>query len=71
MTAYLTGVVAKRWQAYLLGGMIASEYLFLFSALQSEDYALLIGSAGLFALLTVVMIATRRIYWYQGDPESP
>jgi inner membrane protein len=71
VTAYLTGVVAKRWQAYLLGGMIASEYLFLFSALQSEDYALLIGSTGLFALLTVVMIATRRINWYQGEPESP
>lgn len=71
VTAYLTGVVDKSWQAYLVGGMIASEYLFLFSALQSEDYALLIGSTGLFALLTVVMIATRRINWYQGEPASP
>jgi inner membrane protein len=67
VAAYLTGIVDKRWQAYLVGGMIASEYLFLFSALQSEDYALLIGSTGLFALLTVVMIATRKINWYSPD----
>lgn len=70
VTAYLTGVVEHGRQALLVGGMIAAEYLFLYSALQSEDYALLIGSTGLFAILAIVMIATRRIDWYQGDPET-
>lgn len=50
--------------------MIAAEYLFLYSALQSEDYALLIGSTGLFAILAIVMIVTRRVDWYQGEPET-
>jgi len=64
VTGYLSGLVARRGQALLVGGMVATEYLFLFTALQSEDYALLIGSLGLFVLLAVVMIATRKINWY-------
>jgi inner membrane protein len=41
-------------------------YGYLYSALRSEDYALLIGSLGLLALLAAAMYATRRIDWY-GD----
>jgi inner membrane protein involved in colicin E2 resistance len=43
---------------------MASGYLFLFAALKSEDYALLIGSLGLFVILAGVMVLTRRINWY-------
>jgi hypothetical protein len=32
--------------------------------LKSEDYALLIGSLGLFMILAGVMVLTRRIDWY-------
>jgi inner membrane protein len=65
ITAYLFGLVSRKRHAMLLGGMVAAEYLFLFAALQSEDYALLIGSVGLFALLAVVMLITRKINWYR------
>ena len=30
----------------------------------NEDYALLIGSVGLFAILATIMFATRRVDWY-------
>jgi inner membrane protein len=30
-----------------------------------EDYALLAGSLGLFALLAIVMYLTRRVNWYE------
>ncbi len=68
-TLYVAAFLRRKSHAFLLGGMIAAEYVFLFSALQSEDYALLIGSVGLFALLAAVMMATRRIDWCGGVGE--
>jgi inner membrane protein len=41
-------------------------YGYLFVLLQLEDYALLMGSLGLFAILALVMFLTRRIDW--GSP---
>ena len=46
-----------------LGAGIAGLYGFLYVVLVAEDYALLLGSIGLFVLLAAVMIATRRVDW--------
>jgi inner membrane protein len=40
-------------------------YGFLFMLLSLEDYSLLIGSVGLFAILAAVMFLTRRIDWWR------
>ena len=37
---------------------------YLYLLLTNEDYALLIGSIGLFLGLALVMLITRRIDWY-------
>ena len=42
-------------------------YLFLFTILQLQDYALLTGSIGLFVILIIVMQASRQIKWYSGE----
>ena len=39
-------------------------YAALFALLQSEDLSLLLGSVGLFIVVSVVMFATRRLNWY-------
>jgi len=39
-------------------------YLFLFTILQLQDYALLAGSIGLFVILASVMRASQQIKWY-------
>ena len=39
--------------------------------LRLEDYALLAGSLGLFALLALVMVLTRRVDWYNLRLASP
>jgi inner membrane protein len=39
-------------------------YGFLYLLLRLEDYALLAGSLGLFAMLALVMVLTRRVDWY-------
>ncbi len=41
------------------------SYIFLFGTLQAEDYALLIGSIGIFIVVCVLMILTRKIDWYR------
>lgn len=40
-------------------------YVFLFGTLQAEDYALLLGSVGIFAVIAALMILTRKIDWYK------
>ena len=48
------------WVALLQTGL----YLFLFTILQLQDYALLAGSIGLFVILAIVMRASQQIKWY-------
>ena len=48
--------------------MLATLYAVLYVLLLSEDFALLLGSLLLFALLALVMTITRRVDWYRlGD----
>ena len=54
-----------RRRGLLLAPVLAAAYAFLYAALQSEDYALLIGSLGLFVILAGVMILTRKVDWYR------
>ena len=44
-------------------------YLFLFTILQLQDYALLMGSIGLFVILGIIMKASQKIKWY-GDQQD-
>jgi len=53
---------------YLMIPGLGLLYGYLYSALRSEDYALLIGSLGLFALLAGAMYVTRKIDWYGRGP---
>lgn len=39
----------------------------LYFVLKSQDYALIAGTAALFAGLALVMLCTRRINWYALD----
>ena len=48
------------WVTLLQTGL----YLFLFTILQLQDYALLAGSIGLFVILVIIMSASRKIKWY-------
>lgn len=54
-----------RWGA-LLAAVHAISYILLFGILQSTDYALLIGSIGLFCVIALLMFLTRRVDWYSA-----
>jgi inner membrane protein len=66
LIAFYAGfALGDRRRGLLLAPVLAAAYAFLYAALQSEDYALLIGSLGLFAILAAVMVLTRRVDWYR------
>ncbi len=46
-----------------LAGVLALLYGYLYVLLQLEDWALLMGSIGLFLILALVMYTTRRVDW--------
>ena len=63
ITAYLSGALRDRKLAIGAGAGLATLYTMLYWILRSEDYSLLMGSLLLFGILTILMIATRRVDW--------
>jgi inner membrane protein len=49
---------------FALGSVLLGTFGFIFVTLQMEDYALLMGSLGLFVILAATMYITRNIDWY-------
>lgn len=50
----------------LLTMILVLVYGFIFTIIHQEDYALLMGSIGLFLVLAVVMWLSRKIDWYEN-----
>jgi inner membrane protein len=49
--------------SFLLAGILIFLYGFIFILLQMEEYALLMGSIGLFIVLAIIMFLSRKINW--------
>lgn len=56
----------KRFVA-IQGGILVFLYAFVYILLQLEDYALFIGSVGLFVILAIIMYLSRKVDWYSLD----
>lgn len=63
ITLYAYSILQNRKFPMLIGGALSLIYAFLFVIIQLEDYALLVGSIGLFAILAAVMFYSRNIDW--------
>lgn len=61
---YWSWVLGRRRDGILMGAALTTLYGYLYLLLRLEDYALLAGSVGLFAMLALVMYLTRRVNWY-------
>ena len=64
LTHYLRHVLGGWRPALGISGLLVALYGVLYGILQSEDNALMMGSLLLFGVLAAVMVATRRIDWY-------
>lgn len=58
------------WRPLAVAGIIATLYALLYVLLREEDYALLVGSASLFAILSAVMFLTRKLRWGGAAPDG-
>ena len=65
LTYYLVFVLKSTTYGLAFGAILTTLYAAIYGLLVSEDNALLLGSLLLFGLLALVMIATRKIDWYQ------
>ena len=64
IAAYAKTILHNAAVTALVAGVLATLYGYLYILLQLEDYALLMGSIGLFVVLALVMYMTRKIDWY-------
>lgn len=64
ITIYCHFILNNKKMTFLMFGVLAVLYGFFYSLLQLQDYALLMGSFGLLAMLATVMYLTRNVDWY-------
>ncbi len=64
VTLYARSLFSSSVMSNLIGGTLVLLYVFLFTLIQLQDYALLIGSLGLFAILAGLMYLSKKIEWY-------
>ncbi len=67
VAGYASAALAGWRRGALLGTGLAILWGFLFTLLKAEDWALLMGSTGLFLIVTLVMWLTRKIDWSRRD----
>ncbi|MEW6234183.1 MAG: cell envelope integrity protein CreD [Candidatus Omnitrophota bacterium] len=65
--SYSYSIFHRFKQTAIVAALIAGLYAYLYILLTNGDYALLIGSLGLFVILAVVMFITRRVDWYNSE----
>lgn len=63
ITLYSVSILKNRKFPVFIGASLSVLYTFIFVIIQLEDYALLVGSIGLFFILASVMYCSRQIEW--------
>lgn len=64
ITLYSIALFKNKRLTLLTAALLVLMYGFIFTVLQLQDYALLIGSLGLFLVLAAFMYLSRKIDWY-------
>ncbi|HRJ54250.1 MAG TPA: cell envelope integrity protein CreD [Candidatus Thiothrix moscowensis] len=71
LTLYFGAILHSRKLGLMLGAGLAGLYALLYVILQAEENALLMGSVLIFAVLAVLMLATRHFDWYALTAAQP
>jgi inner membrane protein len=73
ISGYTWAITKSKAVGGLILGILVILYSFIFTIIQLEDYSLLIGSIGIFLILSFVMFMSRKIDWYElklGDNQK-
>jgi inner membrane protein len=71
ITLYAKGHFRSWKIAGIFGILLTALYGFIYILISLEDTALLVGSIGLFAVLSLIMYASRKINWYNPILNHP
>ena len=63
ISLYSISILKDRKFPTFIGISLSVLYTFIYVIIQLEDYALLVGSIGLFLILAAVMYFSRKIEW--------
>lgn len=63
ISTYSLSVLKKKKFAIFIAASLAALYSFIYVIIQLENYALLVGSIGLFIILALVMFISRKVEW--------
>lgn len=66
ITLYSKSILKTLKFPVFIGLSLTALYSFIYIIIQLENYALLVGSIGLFLILTLVMYVSRKIDWNNG-----
>ncbi|MFY8021291.1 MAG: inner membrane CreD family protein, partial [Bacteroidia bacterium] len=64
ITLYSLSFLRSTKVSALLAFLLSSFYTYIFIITQQEEYALLLGSIGLFIIIGIMMYVSRKINWY-------
>jgi inner membrane protein len=64
IAAYIKAILKNNKLTLLITSILFLLYTFIYIVIQLQDYALLIGSIGIFIILALVMYYSRKIDWY-------
>jgi inner membrane protein len=67
ITLYSISILKNRKFPMFIAASLGSLYTFLYVIIQLENYALIVGSIGLFVILAAVMYFSRKIDWSNGN----
>jgi inner membrane protein len=66
ITLYSKSILKTFKFPVFIGLSLTALYTFIYVIIQLENYALLVGSIGLFLILAIVMYVSRKIDWNNG-----
>jgi inner membrane protein len=64
ITWYVSSILRSAGMSIFISVLLTVQYGFVFTLIQLQDYALLMGSVGLFVSLAAVMYFSRKIKWH-------
>jgi inner membrane protein len=70
ISLYSINALRSRRRALIILAELSALYGILFVILQMQDFSLLLGTAGLFSALSIVMYTTRNMDWYAKDNQG-
>lgn len=62
---YIKSSTGRNKQSLITGSLLMVLYAFLYTTLQLQDFSLLFGSVGIFAVIAIIMFVSRKINWYK------